>query len=67
MQTEFDAISGGDSEDDFDWEEVAVPLTDQQGASTASTDAEAVEGPSTFRPSIEITIQAKPKKDDTEK
>ncbi|KAI0074037.1 Rad4-domain-containing protein [Panus rudis PR-1116 ss-1] len=53
------------SDDDFDWEEVAVPAQ-EQSLDIALEDVQ--EGPSSAtRPNIEITIRAKPKQDDSAK
>ena len=58
---------GEDSDDDFDWEEVAVPDGNQQDVGL-SIDLGVNEGPSTpTKHNIEITLLARPKKDDTEK
>lgn len=51
------SVAGADSDDDFDWEEVAVPQADQLPVVSLSADDDDVqEGPS-HRPHIEITIQ----------
>lgn len=58
---ESSSVVGGDSDDDFDWEEVVVPQNDeQQPASSANTLKDVGEGPSE-RPNIEITIQTRRK------
>jgi len=57
--TENSSVAGGDSDDDFDWEEIVVPQADQpQEAPPASAlvKDDVQEGPSE-RPHIEITIQ----------
>ena len=54
--TELTYNSASDSEDEFDWEEVAVPE-----AQHFEPDAEDQEGPST-RPNIEVTLEALPVK-----
>lgn len=67
MQPENDAAPVDDgSDDDFDWEEVAVPLQDNV-VNAHYMDDTVEEGPSVVKPNIEITIHARPKKDDTEK
>ena len=51
------SVAGADSDDDFDWEEVAVPQADQLPVVSLPADNDDVqEGPSN-RPHIEITIQ----------
>ncbi|KAI0947082.1 hypothetical protein AcV7_009609 [Taiwanofungus camphoratus] len=58
---ESSSVVGGDSDDDFDWEEVVVPQNDeQQPASSADNLKDVGEGPSE-RPNIEITIQTRRK------
>lgn len=49
-----------DSEDDFDWEEVAVPQQPPLDISLDQDEPQAVPSDLT-RPNIEITIQARPK------
>ncbi|EPS96506.1 hypothetical protein FOMPIDRAFT_1053153 [Fomitopsis schrenkii] len=50
------SVAGADSDDDFDWEEVAVPQADQLPVVSLPADNDDVqEGPS-HRPHIEITI-----------
>ena len=67
MSVENDAILDTDSEDDFDWEEVAVPVIsgNQSGQLTPNVNGEGTS--STISQSIEITIRARPKKDDSDK
>jgi xeroderma pigmentosum group C-complementing protein len=48
-----------DSEDEFDWEEVAVPQARQSELADPRDDDEAEQGSST-RPNIEITLEAHP-------
>ena len=56
----------GDSEDDFDWEEVDVMQQAPMDISLDLGDDHA--GPSVLsRPNIEITIQARPKPDEAAK
>ena len=56
-----------DSDDDFDWEEVTVPLA-QQVELDQHYNLNAEEGSSNAaQPHIEITIKARPKKDDADK
>jgi hypothetical protein len=56
----------GDSDEDFDWEEVSVPAGNQLEAAAIQEDA--VEGPSTLgEQTIEITLRARPKVDDSAK
>ena len=51
------SVAGADSDDDFDWEEVAVPQAERLPAVSLPADNDDVhEGPSS-RPTIEITIQ----------
>ncbi|GJE88546.1 Rad4-domain-containing protein [Phanerochaete sordida] len=66
MQPESSSVVGDESEDDFDWEEVEVPLQQEDLYVVPSA---AASGSSTPAPNIEITIQtrAKPKQDDTAK
>jgi hypothetical protein len=52
--TELAYISASDSEDEFDWEEVAVPA-----AQPLEPDSEDQAGPST-RPNIEVTLELHP-------
>lgn len=55
-----------ESDEDFDWEEVAVPITEQP----AGHGNDLQEGPSNItagRANIEITLQARPKVDDSAK
>ncbi len=67
MQTENSSNMGVDSDDDFDWEEVEVPVSNVD-ENTLATDYDVEEGPSaTVKPNIEITLHARPKKDDAEK
>ena len=57
-----------DSEEDFDWEEVAVPVPEHELPAEESNSLQ--EGPSTSpseRRNIEITLQARPKVDDSAK
>lgn len=58
-----------DSEDDFDWEEVTVPVDSNAEVSTVGLDPQGLqEGPSVApRGNIEITLQARPKPDDAAK
>ncbi|KAI0688320.1 hypothetical protein BC835DRAFT_1373054 [Cytidiella melzeri] len=59
-----------ESDEDFDWEEVAVPVADPTiAAAVAEEPEEGVgEGPSTaVKPNIEITLHARPKVDDSAK
>ncbi|KAI0345889.1 Rad4-domain-containing protein [Trametopsis cervina] len=58
-----------DSEDDFDWEEVTVPVDPNAEVSTVGLDPQGLqEGPSVApRGNIEITLQARPKPDDAAK
>ncbi|EKM51642.1 uncharacterized protein PHACADRAFT_177064 [Phanerochaete carnosa HHB-10118-sp] len=65
MQPESSPVIGSESDDDFDWEEVEVPLQDQGNISLFPS--EAPSGSSTPAPNIEITIRTKPKQDDTAK
>ena len=72
MDSSFDVAN--DSEDDFDWEEVAVPTEGQATPDPSSSAApepvyvDVEEGPSNaVRPNIEITLHAKPKADDSAK
>ena len=55
----------GESEDDFDWEEVEVPL--QQEESIYVLPSTAPSGSSTPASNIEIIIRTKPKQDDSAK
>ncbi|THH01924.1 hypothetical protein EW026_g851 [Hermanssonia centrifuga] len=67
MQTENSSNMGVDSDDDFDWEEVEVPVSNVD-ENTLATDYDVEEGPSAIvKPNIEITLHARPKKDDAEK
>ncbi|KAH9936108.1 uncharacterized protein B0H18DRAFT_1113556 [Fomitopsis serialis] len=50
------SIAGADSDDDFDWEEVAVPQSEQLPAVSLAADDDVQEGPSR-KPHIEITIE----------
>ena len=67
MQVDSSSIQGGDSEDDFDWEEVEVPMAEQQSAPISMTDTPIASGSSTPAANIEITIRAKPQQDDSAK
>ena len=67
MEVEHDTLADNDTDDDFDWEEVAVP---EQGLQEDSgvLDLTVEEGPSNApRQHLEITIQARPKPDEAEK
>lgn len=61
MQAENSSVMEGDSEDDFDWEEVVVPPADPQPDLPAE-DNDVQEGPSEPR-NIEITIKTYRKQD----
>ncbi|KAI0087722.1 hypothetical protein BDY19DRAFT_892387 [Irpex rosettiformis] len=66
MDNSFDTAN--ESDEDFDWEEVAVPTDGQAVPDGESTYTNVEEGPSTaVRPNIEITLHAKPKPDDASK
>lgn len=72
MQADSSSVIDGDSEDDFDWEEVAVPLDGDDNISIPPQDLAAAAGPSasgssTPAPNIEITIRTKPKVDEAAK
>ncbi|CCM04911.1 uncharacterized protein FIBRA_07108 [Fibroporia radiculosa] len=60
--TENNSVVDDDSEDDFDWEEVAVPQYEQQPKAVEAEPAneDVQEGPSE-KPHIEITIQTQRK------
>ena len=55
------SVAGDSSDDELDWEEVHVP--EQQQQLDIPLDLEL--SPPTPRQNIEITLQARPKKDDT--
>lgn len=55
------SVAGDSSDDEFDWEEVHVPEQQQQSGTPLDLDL-ASPAP---RQNIEITLQARPKKDDT--
>ena len=67
MQADSSSIQDGDSEDDFDWEEVAVPQHDPLAAVSYATEEPVASGSSTPAANIEITIRAKPKQDESAK
>ena len=73
-EEESDLIAQSDSDDDFDWEEVAVPLPGPPEVAphtdygATDVDAGVDEGSSGgSKPHIEITISTRPKKDEVEK
>lgn len=66
--TENNSQAGADSDDDFDWEEVEVPQQSDQALDLSLEKFDVEEGPSNpTRPTIEITISTKPKKDEEAK
>lgn len=68
MQADSSSAIDGDSEDDFDWEEVALPDPGAEAISTLPNPPEVVAGSSTHvAENIEITIKTKPVKDDSAK
>ena len=67
MQADTSSIIDGESEDDFDWEEVAVPLVEQENVISILPEQPVPSGSSTPAPNIEITIRAKPKPDESAK
>lgn len=54
------SVAGDSSDDEFDWEEVHVPEKQEQ----LDTLLELELSPPTPQQNIEITLQARPKKDD---
>jgi xeroderma pigmentosum group C-complementing protein len=67
MQADFSSVQDGESEDDFDWEEVAVPLGDETNLSILPAEEPIASGSSTPAANIEITIRTKPKQDEAAK
>ena len=67
MEIDHDTPAENDTDDDFDWEEVAVPAA-AAPVEREVTDLTVEDGPSNIPQShIEITIRARPKKSDAEK
>ena len=62
------SLAGAESDDDFDWEEVEVPQQAEQPLDLSLEKFDVEEGPShPNRPTIEITLSTKPKKDEEAK
>ncbi len=66
MDDSFDTAN--ESDEDFDWEEVAVPAIGQAAPDPPQEPRGNEEGPSTaVRANIEITLRARPKPDESAK